>query len=252
AATAPPSAPLGGPPELAEHPRYRVRELLGVGGMGAVYRAEHLLMERPVALKVINRSLTDRPALVERFRREAPAAARLAHPNSVAAFDAEQAGDTHFLVMEYVEGQSLARVLAERGPLPVTEACAYVRQAALGLQHAHEQGMVHRDIKPHNLMRTPGGQVKILDFGLARFASEAAPPGALLAGPPAGEAPPAASLTQTGTMMGTPEYIAPEQARDAHAADIRADLYSLGCTLYDLLTGQAPFPEGTAVEKVRA
>src|SRR5262249_3642480 len=106
AATAPPSAPLGGPPELAEHPRYRLRELLGVGGMGAVYRAEHLLMERPVALKVINRSLTDRPALVERFRREARAAARLAHPNIVTAFDAEQAGDTHFLVMEYVEGQS--------------------------------------------------------------------------------------------------------------------------------------------------
>jgi uncharacterized protein (TIGR03067 family) len=251
-AAVPTAAPLGGPPELAEHPRYRVRELLGVGGMGAVYRAEHLLMERPVALKVINRSLTDRPALVERFRREVKAAARLAHPNIVTAFDAEQAGDTHFLVMEYVEGTSLARVLAERGPLPVAEACAYARQAALGLQHAHEQGMVHRDIKPHNLMLTPGGRVKILDFGLARFASEAALPGALLAEPPAGPTTPAASLTQTGTVVGTPDYIAPEQARDAHAADIRADLYSLGCTLYDLLTGRAPFPEGTAVEKVRA
>jgi serine/threonine protein kinase len=124
-----------------------------------------------------------------------------------------------------------------------------VRQAALGLQHALEKGMVHRDIKPHNLMRTPDGQVKILDFGLARFAMETPPAGALLteAAPAAG-----ASLTQVGTVVGTPDYIAPEQARDAHTADIRADIYSLGCTLYDLLAGQAPFPEGTAVEKVLA
>jgi uncharacterized protein (TIGR03067 family) len=266
------------PPALADHPRYRVGELLGVGGMGAVYKAEHLLMERPVALKVLNRELLDRPATVERFRREVRAAAWLTHPNIVAAFDAEQAGDLHFLAMEYVEGVSLARHIAESGPLPVAEACNYVRQAALGLQHAHERGMVHRDIKPQNLMLTPAGQVKILDFGLARFVMESVPAGALLteegspavartllSGPDSAktgqecpvhteESPPdeAKRLTQTGIVMGTPDYIAPEQARDSHLADIRADIYSLGCTLYDLLAGQAPFPEGSAVQKVRA
>src|SRR5205807_7459616 len=160
-----------------EHPRYPVLELLGSGGMGAVYRAEHRLMERHVALKVINPGLMDKPALVERFRREVKAAARLIHPNIVHAYDADQAGSTHFLVMEYVEGISLAQQIQEHGPLPVIEACDYIRQAALGLQHASECGMVHRDIKPHNLMLTPAGQVKILDFGLARFAREIVSPG---------------------------------------------------------------------------
>src|SRR5262249_11871361 len=175
---------------LAGHPRYRVLELLGVGGMGAVYKAEHLRMERTVALKVVNRSLTDNPAMVERFTREVKAAAKLAHPNIVTAFDADQAGDTHFLVMEFVEGVSLSRLVAEHGRLPVAEACDYVRQAALGLQHAFARGMVHRDIKPHNLMRTPEGQVKILDFGLARFAMETPAAGALLsAAAPAPRAP---------------------------------------------------------------
>src|SRR5947209_8003597 len=168
--------------------------------MGDVYHEEHVLMERPVALKVINRSLTNNPAMVERFRREVKAAARLMHPNIVHAYDAEQAGDLHFLVMEYIEGKSLARVVTEQGPLPVALACDYIRQAALGLEHAHQQGMVHRDIKPHNLMLThqsrdrkgadgapvPYGRgsqlgvVKILDFGLARFAMETAPAGVLL------------------------------------------------------------------------
>jgi Protein kinase domain len=244
------------PAGLAEHPRYRILELLGSGGMGAVFKAEHLLMERVVALKVINRSLIEEPAAVERFRREVRAAAKLIHPNIVTAYDAEQAGESHFLVMEYVEGTSLAAVLRERGKLPVAEACNYARQAALGLQHAFERGMVHRDIKPHNLMLTPEGQIKILDFGLARFASETAPATALsmeAAGAlPAAKSTPANALTQTGAVMGTPDYIAPEQARDAHQADIRADLYSLGCTFYDLLTGHAPFPGGSDVQKVLA
>ncbi len=240
------------PAELAAHGRYRVQELLGAGGMGAVYKAEHLLMERPVALKLISQNLTSHPEMVERFRREVKTAAKLRHPNIVLAYDAEQAGASHFLVMEYVEGKSLARLVAEQGPLPVREACEYVRQAAVGLQHAHEHGMVHRDIKPQNLMRTPEGQVKILDFGLARFAMEAAPTGALLVeGAPAGRGR-TGSLTHIGSVMGTPDYLAPEQARDAHTADIRADIYSLGCTLYDLLTGHAPFPEGTVVDKVMA
>jgi WD40 repeat protein len=243
------SAGPGVPAALEDHPRYRVRELLGVGGMGAVYRAEHQLMARPVALKVINKSLTDNPAAVERFRREVRAAARLVHPNIVHAYDAEQAGDSHFLVMEYVEGTTLARLVAERGPLPVAEACDYIRQAAQGLQHAHEEGMVHRDIKPHNLMRTPDGRIKILDFGLARFARESAP---AAAGAADGTGPAAPWLTDADTVMGTPDYIAPEQVANAHAADIRADIYSLGCTLYDLLAGHAPFPDGTAVEKVAA
>jgi uncharacterized protein (TIGR03067 family) len=243
------------PAELAAHSRYRVQELLGVGGMGAVYKAEHLLMERPVALKLVSHNLTSHPEMVERFRREVKTAAKLRHPNIVLAYDAEQAGESHFLVIEYVEGKSLARAVAERGPLPVRQACDYIRQAALGLQYAHERGMVHRDIKPQNLMLTPEGQVKILDFGLARFAMEAAPTGALLTAP-AAEATRGSqdigSLTQVGTVLGTPDYIAPEQARDAHTADIRADIYSLGCTLYDLLAGHAPFPAGTAVDKVMA
>jgi uncharacterized protein (TIGR03067 family) len=254
------SAPAlpGLPPELVAHTRYRVQELLGVGGMGAVYKAEHLLMERPVALKLINHSLTSNPAMVERFRREVKTAAKLKHPNIVMAYDAETAGDSHFLVMEYVEGTSLSKLVAEKGRLPIHQACDYIRQAAVGLQHAHERGMVHRDIKPQNLMLTPDGHVKILDFGLARFAMEAAPTGALLTAPTTDAAPASGSqtspdsLTQIGTVMGTPDYIAPEQARDAHTADIRADIYSLGCTLYDLLAGHAPFPEGTVLAKVMA
>jgi uncharacterized protein (TIGR03067 family) len=241
------------PAALAGHPRYRVLGPLGVGGMGAVFKAEHLLMERTVALKVIHHDLIDQPGAVERFRREVKAAARLTHPNIVAAYDAEQAGDVHFLVMEYVEGVSLDQLVGAHGPLPAARACDFVRQAALGLQHAFEQGMVHRDIKPHNLMLTPGGQVKVLDFGLARFAQESQPAGAFPR-PEAAAAPGASAeaLTQAGAVMGTPDFMAPEQIRDAHAADIRADVYSLGCTLYALLAGRAPFPEDTAVRKVAA
>jgi predicted Ser/Thr protein kinase len=225
------------PPALAGHPRYRVLDLLGTGGMGAVYKAEHRLMERLVALKVINHSLVGDAAAVERFRLEVKAAARVAHPHIVTAYDAEQAGDTHFLVMEFVEGTSLAEVVEVRGALPVAYACEYIRQAALGLQHAFEQGMVHRDIKPHNLMLTPRGKVKILDFGLARFARETGQH---------------AQLTAAGVVMGTPDFIAPEQATDPRKADIRADVYSLGCTLYYLLTARPPFPNGTAIQKVMA
>jgi WD40 repeat protein len=235
-ADAPDSTAL--PPELLQHPRYRVLTLLGAGGMGAVYKAEHRLMERVVALKVVAPAVVSSPAYVERFRREVKAAARLSHPNIVATHDAEQAGDVHFLVMEYVEGTDLARWVAEHGPLPVAEACAYARQCAAGLQHAHEHGMIHRDIKPHNLMRTCDGSVKILDFGLARLAAEA------------GSAP--GGVTAQGTILGTVDYLAPEQADDARQADIRSDIYSLGCTLYHLLSGRPPFPKGTLVQKVMA
>src|SRR5262245_39845127 len=203
-ATGPPDAPPGAdvPAELRDHPRYRVVGLLGVGGMGAVYKAEHQLMERVVALKVISRGLLDTPGTVERFRREVKAAARLAHPNIVTAYDADQAGSSHFLIMEYVDGISLDRLVAEHGRLPVREACEYMRQAAVGLQHAFECGTVHRDVKPQNLMLTPSpfplapskgergrgegvGQIKILDFGLARLALERSLPEAP-AQPPTG------------------------------------------------------------------
>jgi serine/threonine protein kinase len=224
------------PHALVGHPRYRVLGTLGTGGMGVVYKAVHRLMDRVVALKVIDHRLTARPTFVERFRREVRAAARLAHPNIVTAYDADQAGDTHFLVMEYVAGTTLDQEVARRGPLPVAEACALVRQAALGLQHAHERGMVHRDIKPHNLLLTPGGQVKILDFGLVRLVDERG----------------AAPSLPSGPLLGTPDYLAPEQARDPSSADIRADVYSLGCTLYHLLAGQPPFPAGTPLQKLLA
>jgi formylglycine-generating enzyme required for sulfatase activity/tRNA A-37 threonylcarbamoyl transferase component Bud32 len=235
AAAPPPPADL--PPELADHPRYRILRELGRGGMGVVYLARHTVMDRDVVIKVISKSLLDQPSAVERFRREVQAAARLAHPNIVTAHDAEQAGEQHMLVMEYVEGLSLAHVLQRKGPLPVAFACHYARQAALGLQHAHEHGMVHRDIKPANLMLTPKGRVKILDFGLAKVASERG----------AGK-----GLTGSNAYMGTREYTAPEQATDARSADIRADLYSLGCTLYCLLTGHPPFEEDTAVKTILA
>jgi hypothetical protein len=225
------------PPELLRHPRYRILGLLGAGGMGTVFKAEHRLMERVVALKVMRKSLLHRASAVTQFRQEVRVAARLCHPNIVTAHDADQAGDVHFLVMEFVAGSSLDRVVAERGPLPPAEACDYARQAALGLQHAFEQGMVHRDIKPHNLMRTQEGVVKILDFGLARFASEAAATG----GVPPG-----------GIVMGTPDYMAPEQARTPQQADTRADIYSLGCTLFYLLTGRVPFPADLPQQKLAA
>jgi serine/threonine protein kinase len=215
------------PPALREHPRYRILRPLGRGGMGVVYLAEHKVMERSVAIKVISRSLVDRPEALERFHREVRAAAKLDHPNIVKAYDAETAGDLQLLAMEFVEGRSLADVMEKKGPLPIPKACHYVRQAALGLQHAYERGMVHRDLKPHNLMLTPQGVVKILDFGLAKLASERSRPGG--------------GLTMDNALMGTPEYMAPEQASSSKTADIRADIYALGCTLYCLLTGRPPF-----------
>jgi hypothetical protein len=224
------------PPLLAGHPRYRVLRLLGQGGMGAVFLAEHRVLRRLVALKVIKQVYTADPAAVERFRREARAAAQLQHPNIVAAHDADPVGDTHFLVMEYVAGVTLAQLLRERGPLPVAQACEYARQAALGLQHAHERGLVHRDVKPENLMLAADGTVKVLDFGLAALNAERGPD----------------ALTSLNGLMGTPDYMAPEQAEDPRQADTRADVYSLGCTLYQLLTGQVPYPAPTPVLKVLA
>ncbi len=225
------------PPLPADHPRYQLLRLLGSGGMGSVYLAEHRVLGRPVALKVINPELLSDPGALERFRSEARAAACLNHPNVVTVYDAETAGDGHFLVMEYVAGTDLARLVAGSGPLPVEAACDYVAQAALGLEHAHRHGMVHRDITPRNLMLTDNGAVKVLDFGLAYFVSEAK----------TGTRPAAQDV-----LLGSIDYMAPEQAADPHSADIRADVYSLGCTLYFLLVGQPPFPHGQLAEKIRS
>jgi uncharacterized protein (TIGR03067 family) len=221
------------PPALAGHPRYRQVRLLGSGGMGSVWLAEHRVMGRHVAVKVIRPELVAKAGAAERFRREAQAAARLSHPNIVAAYDADEAGDSTLLAMEYVEGVNLADELRRRGPLPIAEACDAVRQAALGLQHAFERGLVHRDLKPHNLMRAADGTVKVLDFGLAVLGDGAGP-----------------GLTGGGVVVGTPDYIAPEQAEDSHAADVRSDIYSLGCTLYHLLTGRVPFPDDSVLRKL--
>ena len=147
--------------------QYVLLELLGQGGIGAVYKARQIRMNRLVALKVIKREALASPAAVERFRREAEAAAKLSHPNIVTVHDTNAVNGTHFLVMEYIEGNNLKHLVQERGPLPVETACEYIRQAACGLAHAHEQGMVHRDIKPANLMLTKQGVVKVMDMGLA-------------------------------------------------------------------------------------
>jgi len=248
--SAPPdeAAVTGIPAALAHHPRYRVVRMVGKGGMGVVYQAEHRIMERAVALKVIHPQLLRHPVAVERFRREVRAAARLTHRNIVTAYDAEQADDTHFLVMEYVEGVSLAQLVERRGPLSPLEACYCIRQAAAGLQHAFEQGMVHRDIKPQNLMLTRNSHVKILDFGLARFARDSE----LAADSTGGATLVSAAHTAASSLLGTPEYMAPEQMRSARDVDIRADIYSLGGTFYFLLTGRPPHALGGAVARPQA
>ncbi len=199
---------------------------VGKGGMGMVYRAWHPLLKRPVAIKTLPIEHLDNPACVARFQREMEAIGKLDHPNLVRATDAGEDRGVHFLVMEFVEGRDASQLVRAGGPLPVADACEVVRQAALGLQHAHEHGLVHRDVKPSNLMVTPTGQVKVLDLGLA-----------LLRGTSEGSG----ELTASHHWMGTFDYMAPEQGQNAHRVDIRADVYSLGCTLYKLLTGQAPF-----------
>ncbi len=221
---------------------YVLVERLGAGGMGEVFKARNWKLGKTVALKLVRAERLTDPDAVRRFQREVRAAAQLNHANVVHAYDCDEAGGKHFLVMEYVEGVDLARFVKQHGPLTVRDACDYVRQAALGLQHAFERGLVHRDVKPHNLLlsRTSDGHalIKVLDMGLARLNQT----------DEAGEA--ASIMTQEGVVMGTLDYIAPEQARNAHTADTRADLYSLGCTLYYLLAGRVPFPVGSSTEKL--
>lgn len=214
---------------------YLLLERLGEGGMGTVYKARHK-NGSVVALKVIRKERGGNTTFIRRFSREIQASSRLNHPNIVRTLEAQQSGDVHFMVMEYAEGTDLAKQVKEHGPLPVPQACDCIRQAALGLQHVLENGLVHRDIKPSNLLITRAGVVKLLDLGLARMETDA------------GES--LSTLTQEGSVLGTPEFLAPEQARSATKVDIRADLYSLGCTFYFVLTGKVPFPGGTLAEKL--
>jgi WD40 repeat protein/serine/threonine protein kinase len=221
---------------------YVLSERLGEGGMGQVFKARHSKLGRIVALKIIRKDRLQNAEALRRFHRETQAAAQLSHPNVVLAYDADRIGDSHFIAMEYVDGIDLSRLVKEQGPLPVEQACEYIRQGALGLQHAFERGLVHRDIKPGNLLlaREPGKDgapvVKLLDLGLARVNFP--------------DTDDANTLTCEGEVVGTPDFLAPEQARNAHRADIRADVYSLGCTLFFLLTGRAPFAGGTLTEKL--
>jgi serine/threonine-protein kinase len=218
---------------------YILLERIGEGSMGQVFKARHRNLRRIAAIKLIRKDRLDHPDIIKRFQREVRAAAALDHPNIVLAYDADKIGGTHLLVMEYIDrATDLSQVVIKNGPLPVDQACDFIRQVALGLQHASERGLVHRDIKPHNLLMTPDGKtIKILDMGLARLDALA------------GEAP-GTFITQAGTAVGSADYIAPEQALSSHTADIRADIYSLGCTLYFLLTAQVPFPGGGVADKL--
>lgn len=258
---------------------YLILDRLGEGGVSEVFKAWDTVKGRTVALKVLHQHLTDRTAAIREFQRELQAVTRLSHPNIIQTFDAHQVGSLHYFAMEYVAGLDLDRHVRQSGALPIEQACEYVRQVAQGLQHAHQLGLVHRDIKPANLFlvnppvpstalpgsernerRTPlpgvdrskaegsaaarrgfDSVVKILDWGLARVR------------PDAGGCPELTGMdldTEKGLLIGTADYIAPEQACDPCLVDIRADIYSLGCTLYFLLTAQPPFPGASLMQKL--
>jgi serine/threonine-protein kinase len=224
---------------------YIILEELGRGGMGRVYKARHKNLNRTVALKILAPDLTQSERAQEMFKHEMRAIAQLVHPNIVTAFDANKVGDRYYLILEYVDGPNLDQLVKLGGPLSIGQACDFIRQAAQGLQCAHVHGMVHRDIKPANILiqrRAADGSpglVRISDFGLAK-----------LVDPAAGEHLSATTLTKPNTVMGTPDFLSPEQARSLKNTDIRSDLYSLGCTFYFLLTGQVPFPGGSSMEKL--
>lgn len=213
--------------------KYRVLEPIGSGGTGKVFLCEHVQMRRKMAVKILMTNYAENDEVVNRFNREARAVAALDHPNLVHAYDVGHEGRVHYLVMEYVDGVSLNKLVARSGPLAVARACHYVAEAAAGLQCAFEAGLVHRDVKPANIMVDRSGRVILLDLGLARFVGD-------------GEE----VLTKKDSILGTADYLAPEQALDSHNVDIRADIYSFGATLYYLLSGSPPFPAKTAAQKI--
>ncbi len=213
---------------------YTVLDKLGQGGMGVVVKARHRVMQRIVAIKVLSASTMKSPDAIKRFHREVEAAARLNHPNIVTAFDADQANGTHFLVMEYVDGYNLSTLVRTQGPLSIRRAIEFLLQVGRGLEFAHNQGVVHRDIKPANLLIDRSGIVRILDLGLARLENSEQQ----------------TDITGSGQIMGTIDYMAPEQAVNTRTADHRADIYSFGCTLWFLLTGKPVFSGETALAKL--
>lgn len=214
--------------------KYKLLRHLGKGGMSQVYLAEHILMRVKRAIKVLPPNRVDDSTYLERFRIEARAAAKLDDPNIVRAYDIDQDGKNHFLVMEYVEGKDLHVLVKESGPLSYDVAADYIAQVARGLAHAHEMGLVHRDIKPANCLVDLNHTVKLLDMGLARLIDDEE----------------SLTLDNNENVLGTADYLAPEQALNSHQADSRADIYSLGCTLYYLLTGHPPYPEGSIAERL--
>lgn len=219
---------------------YRILSKLGQGGMGAVFKAQHEHLDKTVAIKVLSGAVTNQTDAVARFRREMKAVGKLNHPNIVQAHDAGEIAGTHFLAMEFIDGTDLLHLVRDRGPMSIVNACKAVRQAAQALAAAHAVGLVHRDIKPSNLLVTKTGQMKVLDLGLALLGGDATNR--------------TADITTAGQTFGTPDYMAPEQWEDSHSADARTDLYALGCTLFFLLTGKAPYETDlhrTAVNKMK-
>jgi serine/threonine protein kinase len=218
---------------------FHLLDRLGTGGMGQVFKARHQIMHRLVALKILRPEMLKNDDAPRRFLREAQAAARLNHPNIVTLYDAGDINGTFYLAMELIDGADLAKHVRTSGPLPIACACDYLRQVAEGLHHAHGQGLVHRDVKPSNLLLSRDRTiVKILDMGLARFDSFAGLPG------------PDGTLTREGSVIGTFDYLSPEQAKNAREVDARADLYSLGCTFYHLVSGRPPFPSESGLDKL--
>jgi eukaryotic-like serine/threonine-protein kinase len=220
--------------------KYKLLERIGFGGMGQVFLCEHMYMRRRVAIKVLPPAKAQEPAALGRFYREARAAAALDHPNIVRTHDIDQDGQLHFLVMEYVDGSSMLDIIKKiNRPMDVLRACHYVYQSAHGLDHAYRVGVIHRDIKPGNILVDRWGVAKILDMGLARFYHTEADDMLTL-------------KYDEKSVLGTADYVAPEQCVNSHEVDVRADIYSLGCTFYFLLAGHPPFPDGTIAQKLVA
>ncbi|MCA9267401.1 MAG: serine/threonine protein kinase [Planctomycetales bacterium] len=218
--------------------KYQLLKELGRGGMAKVFLAQHHTLHNRVAIKVLWRRSKSSGSQIQRFLREARAAAQLSHPNIVRVFDVDEEAGRHFLVMEYVHGSSLQDIVDDRGPLAYETAVRWAAEAAHGLAKAHEHGLIHRDVKPANLLIEDGKTCKLSDFGLARASADEL------------EDAPSLTMQHEEKVLGTADYIAPEQAVNSHDVDARADQYSLGCTLYFMLTGRAPFPEGRIVERL--